>query len=113
MHLASVALVTDPKVSVKLIMDSSSNKYGHLSIAFCYCNAMQVLWSKDARALSHATCARIAHIACERCDRAAKPTSGGRSHLRPQNFIRSSCYTSRTQWRIARSMEIEMEIRNL
>lgn len=77
MHLASVALVTDPKVSVKLIMDSSSNKYGHLSIAFCYCNAMQVLSSKDARALPHATCARIAHA--QRCDRAAKPTSGARA----------------------------------
>ena len=65
MHLASVALVTDPKVSVRLIMDSRSNKYSHLSIAFVSAMQMQVLWSKDARALPRAQ--RIAHA--QTCDR--------------------------------------------
>ena len=50
MHLPSVALETDPKVSVRLIMDSSSNiKYSHRPIVRCRCNG-----TMDARALPRA-----------------------------------------------------------
>ena len=71
MHPASAALVTNPKVGIRLTMDSSSSKYSHLSIATVHdCNAGAKVQGCARIAtgpgpqrdpVPTATCARIAH----------------------------------------------------